>query len=438
MRIMTGTVLCALIASAATRAKPGTDRPAAGNGSADSGSAAPAAPAGKSADSGSAAPERPAPPTRAFDYVAAEKMAMDAYPLLKEKRLEIDKSEQQLEELKRAAILPKFTVETGMGPAPGLRNVTDSTSSFVNDSTPIFQQQKEYDFHQWGPFFGIEATVAQPLNFTRYTAGKRAAEANIRVSEAQFQKEKMDVSEEAQQRYFQRVYAGQMLSILRTAGKDLDRAQKTMEEKLDEGDANVKQTDLLELKAGRYTFEKARNEASTGASRADLALHFLLQVPDSEALAPKDTNLSMRSEAFPSLDSLKMLTLLNHPDLKRLANGLAARRELVRVAKGELGPDIFLFGSFKYTKAWSPTRYSGGEDPFARDPLNELTAVGGLGMRLNLNFWSRYEKVRKEKIELTQLERTETYAARGLLLRMQDEYLQMLNCRANVAEAQKS
>jgi len=234
------------------------------------------------------------------------------------------------------------------------------------------------------------------------------------------------------------VYAGQMLSILQNAAKDLDGAQKKMQDMLDDGDNSVNQSDLLQLKAGRYTFEKARHEATTGTARADLALRFLLQVPDSEALAPRDTSLSMRPEVFPSLDSLKMLTLLNHPDLKRLANGLAARRELVRVAKGEMGPDIFLFGSFKYTKAWSPERSSGGEDPFARDPLNELTAVGGLGMRLNLNFWSRYEHVRKQRIELTQLERTEAYAARGLILKMQDEYLQMMNCKADVAEAQKS
>jgi outer membrane protein TolC len=344
-----------------------------------------------------------------------------------------------------AAILPKFSIEAGMGPAPGLKDRFDSTSSFFVDKTSlpwdttrIRSTQKDYNFNEWGPFFGIEATMVQPLNLSRYTAGKRAAEANVRVAEAQFQKERMDISEEAQQRYFQRVYAGQMLSILQGASKELDRAQKKMEGLLDEGDANVKQTDLLELKAGRYTLDKARNEAGLGVSRADLALRFLLQAADSGAVVPKDSALSMRPEVLPSLDSLKMLTLLNHPDLKRLANGLAARRELVRVAKGEMGPDIFLFGSFKYTKAWSPLRSSGGEDPFARDPLNELTGVGGLGMRLNLNFWSRYEKVRKEKIELTQLERTEAYAARGLLLKLQDEYLQMLNCKANVAEAQKS
>ena len=248
----------------------------------------------------------------------------------------------------------------------------------------------------------------------------------------------MEISEESQRLYFQRLYAGQMQGILDDASREMDRAQKRIENMLDEGDESIKQTDLLELKVGRYTLEKGRGEAKLGVARSELGLRFLIQAPDSLPVALKDTNLTLRREALPSLDSLKMLTLMNHPDLKRLANGLAARRELLRVAKGEIGPDIFLFANFKYTKAWSTDRQSGGDDPFARDPLNEITAVGGLGMKLNLNFWQRYEKVRKERIELVQLERTETYAARGLLLRMQDEYVQMLTARTNVSEAQKS
>jgi outer membrane protein TolC len=389
-----------------------------------------------------ATPELPAPLVFSYDYLSTELRSQEIHPILREKKLEIDKAEQQLHELEMAAILPRFQLETGVGPAPGLKEIRDTLNVLPGPGGTnggyIIQVQKDFDFEAWGPFFGIEMTVAQPLNLSRYRAGHRAAAANIKVSEAAFQKEKMDVSEDAQKIYFQRVYAGQMLAVLKDATHELDRAQKKMQDLLDDGDQSVKQTDLLELKAGRYTLEKARNEAGLGVARADLGLRFLMQVPDSVQMSPKDSVLALRAEALPPLDSLKLLTLLNHPDLKRLANGLAARRELVRVAKGEIGPDIFLFGSFKYTKAWSTDRQSGGEDPFARDPLNELTGVGGLGMRLNLNFWSRYEKVRREKIQLTQLERTETYAARGLIMKLQDEYIQMLNCRANVNEAQKS
>ena len=377
-----------------------------------------------------------------LDYAGMERRAQETNPVLREKKLNIDKAEQKMHELEVSAILPKFTVETGVGPAPGLRYVLDTTSlhflNSVGEEQSVQQYQKDYDFGDWGPFFGIEVTAVQPLNLSRYRAGHRATAAQIKVSEAEFQKERMDVSEEAQKLYFNRVYAGMMLANLNDAARELDKAQKKMEKMLDDGDDGIKQTDLLELKAGRFTLEKAKGEASLGIARSELGLRFLLQVPDSQTVAPKDTILSLRPEMLPSLDSLKMLTLVNHPDLKRLTNGLAARRELVRVAKGEIGPDIFLFGNFKYTKAWSTDRQSGGSNPFARDPLNEITGVGGLGMKLNLNFWQRLEKVRKEKIELTQLERTETYAARGLLLKMQDEYIQMLNLRNNVTESQKS
>ncbi len=376
-----------------------------------------------------------------FDCSELERRAQATHPQLLEKRLNIEKSEQQMHDLEMSAILPRFTIETGIGPAPGLRSVLDTSSlHFMLGDTnhPVQQYQKDYDFGTWGPFFGVEATVAQPLNFSRYRAGHRAAEAQIKVSEAEFQKERMDVSEDAQKLYYSRVYAGMMRGILNDASHDLDRAQKKMEDMLDEGDASIKQTDLLELKANRYALEKAKSEANLGVVRSELGLRFLIQAMDSQPLAPKDSVLFMRGEKLPSLDSLKLLTLLNHPDLKRLANGLAARREMLRVAKGEIGPDIFLFADFKYTKAWSSDRQSGGSNPFATDPLNDLTAVGGLGMRLNLNFWERYEHVRKARIELNQLERTEVYAARGLLLKLQDEYAQMLACRSNVTESQKS
>jgi outer membrane protein TolC len=211
-----------------------------------------------------------------------------------------------------------------------------------------------------------------------------------------------------------------------------------MADKLDDGDESVSQTDLLQLKAGRFALDQGVNEAELGLARTRLGLRFLLGWPDTTSPAFTDTALSMRPEAIPTLDSLKIYTLRDHPDLKRLSNGLAARRELLKVAQGELGPDIFLFGSFQYSKAWSSDRQTGGKDPFARDPLNEVTGVAGLGMRLQLNFWQRYQKYRKERLELRQLQRTEVYAARGLLLQVEDAYVRLLKAKADVEDAQKA
>jgi outer membrane protein TolC len=130
-----------------------------------------------------------------------------------------------------------------------------------------------------------------------------------------------------------------------------------------------------------------------------------------------------------------VLALEHHPDLRRLTNGLEARKELVTVAKGDLGPDIFLFGQFNYSKAWASQRESGGEDIFAQDPMNDLDGVFGLGMRLRLNIWSRYQDYKKHKLELKQLKRTEIYAVRGVLLRLEEAYVKYMEAKSNMEAA---
>ncbi|HEX2613173.1 MAG TPA: TolC family protein, partial [Fibrobacteria bacterium] len=364
-----------------------------------------------------------------------ERLALEDHPVLAEKALEVDKAREKLRDVDMGVILPKFEVETGIGPAPGIRfNDRNAWLSLSGDT--LYDTQRRFDFGEWGPFFGIKGSVVQPLNIARYRAGRRAATLQVRVSEAQFQKERLDVSEEAQTICNQRLFALTMQRELASSKNDLDKAQRKLVESLDAGDENVEQTDVLRLKSGRYALDHGLHEADLGVRRSELALRFAVAARDSEDVPLADTVLSPRTDVIPPLDTLKMAALRFHPDLQRLRNGLAARRELLKVAQGEIGPDIFLFGNIEYGKAWSSDRQSSGGDPFARDPLNELTGVAGLGMRLRLNFWERYQSYRKERLDLRQLERTEVYAARGILMKVQDAWMRVEKARADMEDAQ--
>lgn len=376
----------------------------------------------------------------ALTCAEVERIALQDHPVLAEKELEVDRAREKVRDLDMGVILPKFEIETGIGPAPGIRQTLKNGGVTKLSHDTVQQYERGFDFGEWGPFFGIQARVVQPLNIARYRAGRRAASLNVSVSEAAFKKEQLDVSEEAQTICQQRLYALTMQRELLAARKDLERAQKKLSDRLDEGDEEVSQTDVLQLKAGRFSLDQGVNEATLGVSRSALALRFLLAQPDSDttAAALSDSVLTLRTETLPPLDSLKLLALRGHPDLARLRNGLAARQELLKVAQGEIGPDIFLFGTFEYSKAWSSDRQSGGGDPFARDPLNELSGVAGLGMRLQLNFWSRYQGYRRERLSLRQLERTEVYAARGILMRVEDAWLRMNKARTDAEDAQNA
>lgn len=369
-----------------------------------------------------------------------ERRALADHPELAEKELEIDMARERVRDVDMEAILPRFDIETGIGPAPGIREIVrDTLQRFNDDPDPYFETERRFDLGQWGPYFGIQGNVVQPLNVGRYRAGRRAANLRVRVSEAEFRKERLTISEEAQRTYYQRLFALTMHRELEEARRELDRAQQRLSDRLDEGDRDVSQSDLLQLRAGRYSLDQGWNEAVLGLTRSALALRFMLMLPENtvEPLL-EDSVLTVRTEAIPPLDSLRLAALRDHPDLSRLRNGLEARRELLKVAQGEMGPDIFLFGNFRYSKAWSSDRQSGGGDPFARDPLNELTGVGGLGMRLRLNFWQRSQNYRKERLELRQLERTEVYAARGVLMRIEDAHARALSARDDIHEAQKA
>ncbi len=378
--------------------------------------------------------------TLVMDYRTFEARVLKSHPILHEKSLDVEKRKLEQAELKASVILPRFEIDMGMGPAPGLNRYTDTTGYVVinGENFPILSEDREYDFSTWGPYFGVDAKVAQPLNIGRYRSARNALNFQVAVEEAQARKRRVAISFEAQELYFKRLYAQTMLTILNKAAKDLDDAGEKIDEMLDEGDPSVSQTDMLELKAGRYALEKGRLEAEMGLRRSALQMGFMLQVPQAIQIEGPDKQLFLRTDPLPDLDSLKTALLIHHPDLQRLENGLEARRELVRVAKGELGPDFFLFGNFRYSKAWSSDRETVGSDPFIRDPLNELTGVAGIGMKFRLNVWQRYQKFRREKIELEQLRRTEVYAAQGLLLQLEDAHLRYLNAQARVQESATS
>ncbi len=363
------------------------------------------------------------------------------HPILAEKEVSLSLAKQKLEALNKSVILPKFELQLGMGPAPGLRSSFDTSygASLTTGDTIVFLEKgQDFDFRKWGPFYGLELNAVQPLNYHRFKAGQNARVHEIKVTEAEFQKEKINISQEAQEIYYQYQFALRMQKILSEANRDLNKAEKQLDKLIDEEDPSVSQNDLFKIKAGKYVLTKGLGEAEVGLKRAAQGLRFYLGRSDTLPIELEDSVLARRTEQMPSLDTLHAIAQHNHPDLKRLRNGLIARQEQMEVAKGEIGPDIFLFGNFKYSKAWSEDREVGSKDPFSQDPLNELTGVGGIGLKLKLNFWDRYENYKRSRIELSQLKRTDAYASQGILIYVNEAYWEYEQAAKNADEAETS
>lgn len=337
-------------------------------------------------------------------------------PRLAEDSIQIHQAERRVSELRRQAVLPRFELSTAFGPAPGFQYTVDASRDPADPDTV----GREFSWWPLGPYFGTELEVAQPLNIDRFRSGMRAANAGVKVARARFEAHRQDEVREGLGYWFGFQYANRMVSLLEGAQTRLDSVQDLLQKKIDNEEEDANLEDLLNLKVGRFTLEKGLTEARLGRERARGALVFFLALPDARSLVLEDSLLRPLPE-LPGLDTL--LERFQHPDLAQLEAGLAATRAMVEVEKGALGPDIFVFAKFNYTKAWVANRDEQNRDVLVTDPINSVSGAFGLGLRWKLNYWAQQSSVRRAELEWRGLRRKEAYARKGLELYLKDSWL---------------
>jgi outer membrane protein TolC len=149
----------------------------------------------------------------------------------------------------------------------------------------------------------------------------------------------------------------------------------------------------------------------------------------------KDSLLSPLPE-LPGWDTL--LQRFQHPDLVQLEAGLAATQAMVEVERGALGPDIFIFAKFNYTKAWVANRDEKNRDVLVTDPINSVSGAFGLGVRWRLNYWQQQMAVRRAELDWRALKRKENYARDGLELYLKDSWMRYRALGDKINEVQKA
>lgn len=358
--------------------------------------------------------------------------------IIREEQEGIRQKELKVESVKADAILPKFEVTMAYGPAPGLKEGINSDGDTVS----------MWDFTKIGPYFGTEVMVAQPLNLGRLTTGLRAARSDLNQKKWEVQDKKIKKLAEYQEYYFGYLLASEMVRLADDASKQMQKAQDRIQEKLDEQDeeeedtasskSKVSQDDLLELKANRFQIDEALSDAKLGFKKAEIAIRFVLNLDDTVKFIPKDSVLVQRQEQIPPLDTMKIWMHSTSPELRRLQAGLDALQGKVQLEEAKLGPEFFLFGSFKYAKSWAGDRRTLNQDALVEDPVNTLTGSLGVGLRYKLNYWSTMENVRISRSEHRQLQFKDYYAKEGLDAQLEVSYQEFLSASEKLESARKS
>jgi outer membrane protein TolC len=355
--------------------------------------------------------------------------ALKTDPRFRENRMALLTKEGKIEQVKAAALLPKFELSMLTGLVPGLKKyIDDYTGEYV----------KSWDFTEMGPFFGMVIQAAQPLNYGQLQLG-------LKATKADFQQKKMEI--EGKEHYkkveFLSYYYGYLLAmemdkLAQDGSKQMRKAADKLEEALDDEEEDVSQMDLLELKAGFFEIDKAVLDAKAGLKKARLAAKFALGLPDSLSFEPLDGQLAAINDFVPSLDSIKKWAYTHHPDIRRLAFGLEATNLQMELAAAKLAPEFFIMGEFEYAKSWAGDRTSLSKNTFAQDPVNKLSGALGIGVRYKLNFWNQWENYRIARTDYRILQQTNSYAHSGIELQIEEKYEDFLVTKGKLESARNA
>jgi len=354
--------------------------------------------------------------------------AMKTDPKFMENRMSLLTKENKINQVKAAALLPKFELSMLTGLVPGIRKGIDDYGETVN----------EWDFTQMGPFYGVNIQAAQPLNYGQLQLGLKATKADLQQKKMEIEGKEHYKKVEYLSYYYGYLLAMEMDKLAQDGNNQMRKAADKLEEALDDEEEGVSQMDLLELKAGFFEIDKAVLDAKSGLKKAKLAAKFALGLPDSLSFEPLDQQLAATNDFVPSLDSLKKWAAVHHPDIRRLAFGLEAMSLQMELSAAKLAPEFFIMGEFEYAKSWAGDRTSLSKNTFAQDPVNKLSGAFGVGLRYKLNMWNQWENYRSARTDYRILQQTKSYANSGIELQIEEKYEDFLVAKGKLESARNA
>jgi outer membrane protein len=337
--------------------------------------------------------------------------ALKFSPEVKTSQSEVTIAEAQKAEV-RGYKFPQFDMVGIGGPAPQVRK-----PEIRGDG--IYWPDTKHDLHGLTIFGRLQFALVQPL----YTFGKiahreKAADKYIGVKTAEVDSKKGEVILRVSEAYYGLILAQQGKDAVREARDYLNDARERVTRLLALKSPSVKDTDPYRIALYEGSLEKFAAEAEEGSKVAYQALKALIGYgPEQEFRVPLE--LPEPSPAPHKLDYYIQQSLELRPEFTMLKEGKAARELLVKGAKADFYPDLFL--AVIGVLAGSPARYS-SPDPIHEDLTNWYGAGPVVGVKWHFDFGITKAKLNQAKGELQKLQHQERTALMGIPVQVAQAY----------------
>jgi outer membrane protein, multidrug efflux system len=270
----------------------------------------------------------------------------------------------------------------------------------------------------WQPFLQANMRGTIPLyTFGKIDSIKRAAVANVRVTEWELEKHRQQIRMDVRRAFYGFMLARDMQYIANDVLRQLDRGIEGVGRKIEEGDTSVEEADRLRLEIQRDELLARLAEAKKGEAFATSALRFLtgvqtaFDIPD-EPLRRPETQLG------PVVRYLTAARLFR-ADVNMARAGVVARRAMVDFQRAQLFPNFGLGLGFTYAIAPSAEPQQAA---WLADPFNRFGSGFQFGMEWPLDFLPKQARISQAESQLEEARAMERMALGGIAVEVENAY----------------
>lgn len=249
-------------------------------------------------------------------------------------------------------------------------------------------------------FTRTEVDLYQPIYaFGKFDALISAAEHALDAQRANLKTRRNETTLAVNRLYYGLLFGGDVLRLVERVEKKLDEAEKKVEEKLRKGEGNVTNVDLYKLRVFRGELVKRKFEAEAGESSARAAMKVVIGLGEADEFEAADGKLQPVEWTPAEMEKYVAGALASRPEIKAADEVSNAKGDLLKSAKADYFPQVFVAGTFRY--AYAPNR-DDPHDPFVSDYMNTLSLGAAAGIRQSLNFLVTKQGVDKADAEYRQ------------------------------------
>lgn len=354
---------------------------------------------------------------RPYDLAGCVRMALASSPSIQAAEADLQIAENRLRQVHAARFLPSVDFTWIFGPSPEARG--DALTGVSN-------------WRRMSVFTSTELSLVQPVfTFGKLDAAVEAASGGIGAQRAGLDRSRFDLEQQVARAYYLLLLANQLRDLAHESRAEIDRARRTIVEKLEADTGDFTYTDLHRLDRFVYDVEENANKVVKSQALARSALRILVGLSQTDSLVLADGSLRPVDVQIRPLEYYLSL-VEGRPDLGQLREVLRTRSAQVRAVRTDLFPQVFVAGRFRYGIAPNRDRQ---RNPFLKDEFNvtELGAV--LGFRQSLSFASTRARVKEARLSYEKLGYQARLAVQGARLEIEGAYRSLIEAKANIGAA---